>query len=58
MGQAKNRGSFEQRKAQSIENQKEQDRLDAWLKSRRLPRKCRFSRFVLMTAVIASNYQM
>ena len=31
MGQAKIRGSFEERKAEAIEDQKEQDRLDAWL---------------------------
>jgi len=41
MGQAKNRGSFEQRQAESIESKNERDRLDAWLKSRQPVRKRR-----------------
>ena len=39
MGQAKNRGGFEQRKAQAIENQKEHERLNDWLQSRQTARK-------------------
>ena len=34
MGQAKNRGSFEQRKIESIAAKKELDRLNAWLRER------------------------
>lgn len=35
MGQAKQRGTYEQRKAQSIFYKQERERLDAWLYARR-----------------------
>ena len=39
MGQAKNRGSFEERKAEAIENKRALDSLNAWLKARQPTRK-------------------
>jgi len=58
MGQAKNRGSFEQRKAEAIQAKREQAALDSWLKSRRPSRKSRLSRMVLMTSAILACHQI
>ena len=56
MGQAKNRGSFEQRKSQALENQREQDRLNAWLISRRpSPKRRRISALTIAGCMIASG---
>ena len=44
MGQAKNRGSFEQRRIESIAAKKELDRLNAWLRDRQPVKKKRRAR--------------
>jgi len=41
MGQAKLRGSFDERKSEAIYYQAEQERLDSWLEARQPPRKRR-----------------